>query len=155
MKKKILILMTILALSLTACNGKKASTTTPTESPVKETEISNDDPTDKVIEEKETDTNTEEAKFNSDEIISEMKKEFINQDTHAELRSYDIVIENNKIRIEAVVEEGTSEETAKNIGIKSEEKLDELLKNENKSLSDFNLSIEITEDYSNNLLYSK
>ena len=136
--------MTILALSLTACNDKKASTTTPTESPVKETETNNVQPTNDVTEEDETDSNTEKEEFNSDEIISEMKKEFKNQESYSELRSYDVIFENNKIRIEGVVEEGTSEETAKTIGQQSEEKLEELLKNENISLIEFNLSIEIT-----------
>ncbi len=154
MKKKILILATILTLSLTACNNNKVSNTTNTNSPVVETEINNES-TDNVEETKETDVTVEKEEFNADEVISDMKKEFISEESYAEIRDYDIVIENNKIRIEAVVEEGISEDTAKEIGVKSMEKLDELLKNKGKSSNDFNISIEIIEDSTNNILYCK
>lgn len=84
-----------------------------------------------------------------------MKEEFRNIDVYAEIRDFNIDVENNSIKIHAFLEDGTSSGTAEELAIKMEEKLDSIISKEKDMITNYNISIEIKEDSTNVILFSK
>ncbi|QQK07857.1 hypothetical protein [Miniphocaeibacter halophilus] len=163
MKKKLLILGLILSLSLTACNNSKNSTNTTENQPTVKQEQETEANTTETEAIKETENNSDDATKEeisvptnvTTSIENKMNEEFKNIDVYAEIKDFNIDVENNSIKINAFVEDGTSEGTAEELAIKMEEKLDSIISKEDDLITNYNINIEIKEDTTNIILFSK
>ncbi|HHX67088.1 MAG: hypothetical protein WAO56_12490 [Miniphocaeibacter sp.] len=163
MKKKLLILTLILSLGLTACNSSKNTTSTTENQASIQEEKESESSTNETEAIKETENSNEEATKEeisiptnvTTSIENKMKEEFRNIDVYAEIRDFNIDVENNSIKIHAFLEDGTSSGTAEELAIKMEEKLDSIISKEKDMITNYNISIEIKEDSTNVILFSK